>query len=169
MAIARLALVLLLGGLLTACGFHLRGAVVVPPWLQTLHLSVDPTISLELEQDLRRALVAGEIAVTDSTEGAAILQLQREQFRRQLMTVSAGGHIKEYSMYYEVLVSVQDAEGRPRLAAEPVSVFRELVHDESRVHAVAAEEETIRNEMRRALVIQVIRVLQAERLRREVP
>lgn len=163
----RAALILLLCLVLAGCGFHLRGAVAVPDWLQVLHISVDPSVTMELEQDLRRALSAGEITVSDSPDGAALMQLQREQFRRQLMTVSAGGRIKEYSLQYEVLMSLRDRDGAVRMTAEPVSVYRELVYDEERVHAVAAEEETIRNEMRRALVIQIIRVLQAERLQGE--
>lgn len=161
---------LLVMGLLLAqsgCGFHLRGAANIPAWLKPVHLSGDASISDELLDDLRRSLVASGVPVARSADGAAIMKLNTERFHRQLMAVSGAGRIKEYAISYDVLVSVSDANGRVRLARAPVTVFRELVYDEQHVHASSAEEGMIRQEMRRAMVIQILRVLQSDILRKE--
>ncbi len=150
---------------LSGCGFHLRGAFAVPPWLQDVYIRLaGPADTLALE--LRQSLQANGVRVRmDAAQPGAVIELGAEVLNRRLLASNSGNHVKDYEFRYEVAVSVTDADGKGRLVNEKITVYREMDYDETQVLAKAAEQDVMKKEMARDAVRQIIHRLQARHLR----
>jgi LPS-assembly lipoprotein len=153
-------LTLLLFFSLTACGFHLRGSVQLPPELTELAVR-DTTPATDVAPELRRALKAEGVRVSDVAPLS--LQLKAEQYGKRVLSVDSAGRAQEYGLSYSIKFSLRDEQGAPWLAEQSVSVSRDLRFDANAVLGTASEETQLKAEMRRDALLQIMRRLQHAR------
>jgi LPS-assembly lipoprotein len=145
---------------IAGCGFHLRGAVSYP--FDTLFLNA-PTAPAPFTAELRRAIEGSR--TTKLVEGAAaaqvVLDITSVVDDKQVLSLSGGGRVREYSLAKRVLFSVHDANGVDWLPAAELVVRRTYSFNESEVLAREAQELRLLAEMQTDAVQQILRRLQA--------
>jgi len=149
------AIVLLLT-LLPACGFHLRGAVELPPALQETYLeSKNPYTGMA--RALRVELEAAGGRVMESSEhAAAVLHIVREISENRVLSVGSTGKASEYELFDEVVFSLSDAEGKVLIKQQTLRMTRDLVFDETELLGKISEAESIHRQMRRNMARQIL-------------
>jgi len=163
----RFLLTLLLLLSLTACGFHLRGAVQLPPELANMALR-DATPATDIASELRRALQNEGIRLTDTA--ALVLQLKGERYGKRVLSVDSVGRAQEYGLSYSVQFSLQGEGGTFWLEEQAVSLTRDLRFDTTAVLGTDNEEDQLKADMRRDAVLQILQRLQkASPLRTDPP
>lgn len=142
--------------LLSACGFHLRGAVELPPELQETYLqSGNPYTGMA--RALRNELQAAGATIMESSEQAtAILTVVGERSENRILSVGSTGKATEYELFEEVVFSVSDVEGNVLIEPQTLRMIRALVFDENELLGKIREAEQIHIEMRRSLARQII-------------
>ena len=161
MAVARYLITGLLGALLlstlSACGFHLRGDVTLPPGMERTFIQASAPYT-PLEADLRRALVSAGAEVV-STPGAAgmVLHVLKDQTGRRVLTVDETGKVSEYELIHSVEFELRDPKGQPRLPPQGITLTRDFTFDPTQVMGRASEDEVVREELRRDIVQAMLR------------
>jgi LPS-assembly lipoprotein len=154
---ARAALVLSLAFFLGGCGFHLRGATVLPEPMTRTELSGATTegpLGIEIAQVLRSA---GGALVGPGEGGTAVLHIVSERMNRRVASVGAGGKASEYELRYVLTAALRTPEGEILAPQQSVTVVRTYGFDPNNVLGASNEEELLRNEMRRQAVRQLLR------------
>lgn len=143
--------------LLSACGFHLRGAVELPEALLEMNLQ-DAATATDIAPDLRRALQRQ--GVTLSQAAPMKLILLGESYSKRVLSVDSEGRVQEYGLSYGVQYSLQGPEGEWWINRESVSASRDLRFDATAVLGTGNEEAQLQQEMRRDVVNSILRRLQ---------
>ncbi|HEC19382.1 MAG TPA: hypothetical protein ENI97_08560 [Gammaproteobacteria bacterium] len=159
-----LTLLLLLS--LTACGFHLRGAVQLPAELNALALR-DASPATDIAPELRRALQNEGVRLSETAP--RVLQLAGERYAKRVLSVDSAGRAQEYGLSYTVDFALRDESGALWLAPQSVTETRDLRFDANAVLGTAGEEAQLRAEMRRDAVLQILQRLQKASPLRTVP
>lgn len=151
---------------LSACGFHLRGSL--PQEVQfpfrTLYLKVPG--ETPFVADLRRALVAREVALTETPEQAdLVLEVLSEQSSKNILSLSGSGRVREYELRYTVALRAYDAQRIDWLSAGEVQLTRLLTFDDEQLLAKEQEETQLYKDMRADAVAQTMRRLNRARPR----
>ena len=141
--------------LLTACGFHLRGSVQLPPELSEMAV-LDAKPATDIAPKLRRGLKITGVQINDVA--AMVLQLTSEQYGKRVVSVDTSGRAQEYGLSYTVrfLLKRIGAEGEKAavwLAEDSVSLTRDLRFDETAVLGTEDEERRLNAEMRQDAVL----------------
>jgi LPS-assembly lipoprotein len=153
--------ILLLALTVSACGFHLRGQVNLPPEMARTHIEGLGEYS-ELGRDLRRLLEGSGAQVVDTREEAgAILDIITNQASRRVLSVQAGGKVQEYELIQRLVFSVRTTDGRVLLAPQTLELNREYLYDRNDPLASGSQEGEIRDDMQRDIVQLLMRRLQA--------
>jgi LPS-assembly lipoprotein len=158
----RAALALSTALLLSACGFHLRGAngeAALP--FKTIYIGVPETSQLGIE--LRRYIRAsGDTAiVTDPKQAQAIIEVLHESREKATLSLNTQGRIREYSLYYKLRFRVKDNKDKELLAPTEITLKRDISFNESQAIAKEKEEEMLYRDMQSDLVQQILRRLAA--------
>lgn len=153
------ALVLLMALIVSGCGFHLRGDIVLPALYERVHV-VDKGYS-DVGKALSEALENVGSKIVYSSEGATsvVTVLSRGTQRRALNV--AGKQIREYELQLDITFVVQNHEGTQLAGPQTVTVVRNFSNDPNNVLAKDNEELAIRKEMMRPAIIQVLRRMKA--------
>lgn len=148
---------------LTACGFQLRGSAALP--FQTLYL--DAGKSQQLGSELASALRFGSNArlVSRPEEAEAVLQLVDETREKRILSLSAGGRVREFQLFYRVSFRVQDAKGGELLPAQQIELKRDFSYSDAQVLAKEQEEALLYRDMQNDAVQQILRRLAAAKPR----
>jgi len=146
---------------LTACGFHLRGSVQLPPELAEMALR-DASPATDILPELRRALKNEKIRLSETAPLA--LQLKTEQYGKRVLSVDSSGRAQEYGLSYTVRFSMQSDDGTVWLTEQTVAESRDLRFDANAVLGTASEEALLKREMRRDAVLQILRRLQKAKI-----
>jgi len=145
---------------LAACGFHLRGSYDLPEHLSPLFIDKN-SMSLQLYRELRAALIASGIDLTDEAVSAAsVLEVNREQRSRDVISVDTLGRAREYRLIYRLEFSLQ-ASGESLIDKSNIQLTRNLLFDPETVLGVAQEQEYVYDDMIRDSASQVLQKLQA--------
>lgn len=158
--------ILLLSALLslTACGFTLRGSDVLSSKYQVMRLnSINP--NGEFSRALVRSLENSGISVEmiediDDSLSSPVLMISDEQAGRRAVTVNPRARAAQY----ELQLTVQAAFGQGQtlhFGPEPISVQKVYFEDIENISGSQEEIEIISDEMRRELVSQLIRRIEA--------
>ena len=144
--------------LLAACGFQLRGTVVLPPVLQVTQLEGD-RFSL-LVSELGRVLQnAGARLVDSRGQATAVLKVLDETSSQRVLSVGVTGRVAEYELYHQVGYQLEDAHGQVLVEKQTLSARRSFQFDENDVLGKANEEESLREEMQRDLALRIVQQL----------
>ncbi|MDP1633756.1 MAG: LPS assembly lipoprotein LptE [Gallionellaceae bacterium] len=145
---------------LTACGFHLRGSDLksIEFAFKSLYLkapAVTPFVA-----DLRRSLDSARVVLTDAPDQAdLVLEVVSEQTSRQILSLSGGGRVNEYQLFYRVSLRAYDRQRIDWLPAEEIALSRILAYSDEQVLAKEQEETVLYKDMRTDAVAQAMRRL----------
>lgn len=146
----------LLLALLSACGFHLRGEVELPPVLQETYLeSKNPYTGMARALRVELEAAGGRIVET-SEHATAVLHIVREISENRILSVGSTGKASEYELFNEVVFSLSDAQDKELIKRQTLRMTRDLVFDETELLGKISEAEGIHRQMRRNLARQII-------------
>lgn len=146
---------------LTACGFHLRGQLDLPPALASTYIESNGADS-NLIKRLRSSLLGNGVVVTaNRSEATAILRILRDSYDRRVLSVGGGRKIREYEIHYAVQFELVELGGDPLVAPQTVELFRDYTYDEDDILGKQGEEASIRKDMIREAGDRILRIIQA--------
>jgi len=146
---------------LVGCGFHLRGAVVIPESLKTIYIQgIDLTQGLG--EELKNALSDNGVNVVKSYQkDSAILTILENKYERRVLSVGSDAKASEYSLYGLVQFKVTDGEGGILSEPQDVEAMRDYQFDQTQVLGKSDEESSLREDLNRQLVQSILRRLSA--------
>jgi LPS-assembly lipoprotein len=110
----------LIGGL-SGCGFRLRGPIALPAEAEPIYLQANGLIA----QALAERLAASAVSVAPSPqEAGVILRILDESQRSRVVAVDRAGKALAYGLVYRVRFEAVDARGEPILAPQGLSLER---------------------------------------------
>jgi len=144
---------------LAACGFKLRSARTLP--FTTIFLSAgnNNALSAELARNIR--VGTSTKVVAERTGAAAVLDILGEARDREILSLSAQGRAREYTLRYRLSFKVHDGKGHDFIPATEIAVQRDISFNESEVLAKESEEALLYRDMQSDLVQQILRRLAA--------
>ncbi len=156
----KLCCALLLAGMLSACGFHLRGSggqYNMP--FQSIYLGFGETSPLGTE--LRRNLRAQTTIVADPAKAQALFDVISETRGKTILSLNSQGRVREYNLTSTLVFRVRDAKGAELLAPTEISLKRSISFNETQTLAKESEEVLLYRDMQSDLVQQILRRLAA--------
>jgi len=154
-------LALALALVLSACGFHLRDALVLPSDIGTVRVaSVERYSPLadSLTHSIQRA--GAQIAGADD-QNATVVDLLSERWADTPISVDQLGRAQEYSLRYAVVFEVRKADGTKPLPRQAVELARDYVSNPVNSIGTEGERELLVKELRREMAASIIRRLGA--------
>lgn len=140
---------------LSSCGFHLRGSIEIPRWLDSI--AIIHTGYYELNHLLKQQFEAYHILVQDDPSQANYwLFIQSESFQQQISSVSSSTTPRQYQLTYIVQFRLQSRQGREVIPSGQIVSTRQLTVNSDRILGSDDEEAILKQEMRRDLVIQLM-------------
>jgi LPS-assembly lipoprotein len=149
--------------LLSACGFHLRGEAKLP--FDSLYVQAAPTSLFATK--LRRAISAGsQTRVTDNSKDAqATLQILSELPQKVILSLSGAGRVSEFRLLYRVSYRLTDSKGIERIPTTEIVLQRDFAFNDAAVLSKESEEALLYRDMETDAVHQLVRRLQAAKLK----
>ncbi len=158
--LVKLCCALLVAGLVSACGFHLRGSggqYNMP--FQSIYLAFGESSPLGTE--LRRNLRAQTTIETDPAKAQALFDVISETRGKTILSLNSQGRVREYNLTSTLVFRVRDAKGAELLAPTEISLKRSISFNETQTLAKESEEVLLYRDMQSDLVQQVLRRLAA--------
>ena len=159
MSCSRTLIALLAAVLLAGCGFQLRGSATLP--FNTLYVEA-PRTSLFATQ-LRRVVGFGsQTRVTNNpAEADATLRIVHELREKEILSLSAGGRVRELQLRYRVQYQVFDKDKNPLAPPGEIVLRRDYAFNDQEQLSKEAEEALLYRDMQTDAVQQLVRRLQA--------
>lgn len=159
----QLTLSLLLLGLLSGCGFQLRGQQAqlqgLPQPLYIAGVAPYSPLGRELEQQLR---LAGATLTTDPAQAAGVLRISQLHSGDRLLSLDAQNREAESELEESLHFSLRIPQQGDRIPDQGLRVIRTLFRPRNQILARQNEEDTIRADMRRQLVNLLLQRLAAQ-------
>lgn len=141
---------------LFGCGFHLRGFVTMPTGLHDVGIIIEAA-NRDLEPMLKDQLNAYHIVVPDDPQSAHYwLIIEEDKEEQHITSVSSSTTPRQYQMNYQVTFKFQAANGKEIIPSTNVTTTRQLTVNSNRILGSNFEENTLKHEMRKDAVIQII-------------
>jgi LPS-assembly lipoprotein len=149
--------------LVAACGFQLRGTATLP--FSTLYVQAAPTS--QFATDLRRAVRSGSgTRIAERPEQAeVVLHILSELQEKQILSLTGGGRVSEYQLRYRVSFRLTDSKNREHIPASEIVLRRDYSYNDSQALGAESEEALLYRDMRSDAVSQMVRRLQAAKLK----
>ena len=140
--------------LLTACGFHLRGAQDVSEDKRQVQLLTGPAPAI-LVRSLQQNMKFNGIQETNNAPYQ--VQILKHHYDRRAASLSSNSDVDEFELSLEITMIINDAEGKP-LGADIV-LQRERTYDFDKDAAAASDEQEaqLRRELYQALAQTILR------------
>jgi LPS-assembly lipoprotein len=143
---------------LAACGFQLRGTSDLS--FSTIFIQHHGASSIA--KHLQRSFASSGVQVLSSAEGAEMqLELLSENTRRQILSLSGSGTVREYEVIYQVTLRIRPASEELWSAPQIIETRRDYSFDNSQLLAKEAEEARLFNDMRNDTAREIMRRLSA--------
>ena len=145
--------------LLAGCGFQLRGTAMLP--FNTLYIEA-PAASLFANQ-LRRTIGYGsQTRITNNRADAdATLRVLNELREKEILSLSAGGRVRELQLRYRVQYTVFDRNKAPIAPPGEIVLRRDYSFNDQEQLSKESEEGLLYRDMQTDAVQQLVRRLQA--------
>lgn len=146
---------------LSACGFHLRSALTLPPDLGPLRVaSTNPYSPLAdaLAESLARA---GARAATEGDGNAAVLDLISERWGDTPISVDQFGRAQEFTLRYAVVFELRRGDGTPLVPRQVIELARDYVASPTNAIGTEGEREILQRELQREMTASVLRRIDA--------
>ncbi|MGZ8152532.1 MAG: LPS-assembly lipoprotein LptE [Methylovulum sp.] len=139
------AVVFVMALLLSACGYHLRGALELPANMKNIYVE---GASGPLLEHFRQIMKASSVQLADSRKGAGIVvKIANEDFNRRVLSLSTRGKSNEFELVYRLDYAFANASDAQLMGRQTVEIRREYYNDQQFIIAKDNEEAVIRNEM----------------------
>ena len=136
------------------CGFHLQGALTVPPQMERTYISTADRHS-GFYRALRSAFDAAGIDVVDSAaEATATFTITFDQTDQRVLSVSARNVPTEYEVFYTIEYRLDSGE-QDLLERQTLTLTRDYTYDSTLVLGKGNEEELLRE----AIVDDLVRIV----------
>ncbi|RBD93772.1 hypothetical protein BRM14_11940, partial [Xanthomonas oryzae pv. oryzae] len=143
---------------LTACGFHLRNSLALPP--DTPAVKVQSAVQYsELAKLLRRGLKASgaTLADEDAKTGFAQVQVLSERWGDLPIAIDSQGRAQEYSLRYAAIFTVTTANGAVLVPQQVIELSRDYVSPPVDATGTATEREILADELRKDMSASILR------------
>ncbi len=139
------AIILGMALLLSACGYHLRGAFQLPENMKSVYIEGS---SGPLLEQFKQVMKTSSAKLADSRKGAGIvIKIANEEFNRRVVSLSSRGKSNEFELEYRLDYEFANAKDALLMERQTVDIRREYYNDQQFVIAKENEENVIRNEM----------------------
>lgn len=150
---------LMLSLLLSGCGFHLRGMINVPTWLNNIAI-VSKENDKELLAILKAQLEGYNIQINpDSAEARYWLVINRVFIQRQIISVGASTNPRQFNLKLIIEFMLQTRKGEVIKSQSTVQVTRQITINNDRILGSSDEEGILIGEMKQDAVVQIINQL----------
>jgi LPS-assembly lipoprotein len=137
--------ILVMALILSACGYHLRGALDLPTGMKNVYLEGG---SAELRDQFNRAMEISSMQLASSPETAGIIvRIFDEDSQRRVLSLGSGGTANNFELSYRFDYELVDAKDKVLSARQPVEIKRDYFNNQLAIIAKDNEETVIRNEM----------------------
>ena len=148
--------------ILSSCGFSLRGSDVLSSKFQVIQLDMEQPNS-EFSRLLRRSLEVADVSIESvalTNSDSPVLLVSNERIVSRPITVNPRARAAQYEMRLSINIALGNAE-RYLISPETLMVERIYFEDIANIAGTQEEVEIITAEMRRELVNQLMRRLEA--------
>ena len=150
-------LLILLASFLTACGFQLRGVTELS--FKTLFIQ---GATLSISKDLNRSLKTNNITVVNSADEAElVLELINEANQKQILSLSGGGLVREFELFYMVSFRTREAGAAIFTPVQTIRLRRDFSYNDDALLGKAEEEARLNSDMRNDAIREILRRLSA--------
>ncbi|MES2859372.1 MAG: LPS assembly lipoprotein LptE [Pseudomonadota bacterium] len=159
---SRLLAFVLVAGLLSGCGFHLRNALNLPANLGPVRVvAYDPYSALgeALADGLQRA--GAQAADPAVTSGVATLQVLSEQWADTPISHDQFGRAQEFSLRYAVVFSMRRGDDSVVVPQQAVELARDYLAPAVDSIGKTSERELLVRELRRDMAMAILRRVDA--------
>jgi LPS-assembly lipoprotein len=143
--------------ILSACGFHLRGAYSLP--FDTMYINQPE--SNELRAVIKRNVEASTQTriVDEQRDSQAILSIVSDAKLKKILSLNSAGRVREYQLTRTFVFKVTHPRGGDYLPQSSIVISREMTFDDSAVLSKEAEEILLWRDIQNDLVQQLLRRL----------
>ena len=146
---------------LSACGFHLRNALVLPADLGPVRVEARDPYS-PLADSLARGLArAGAIPADAGAEDVAVLHIVNERWGNTPLSVDARGRAQEFTLRYAVVFELRAADDTILVPRQVVELSRDYVSPPANSRGTDSEREILARELRREMGAAIMRRIDA--------
>lgn len=139
------AAIFVLALLLSACGYHLRGALDLPTNMKNVYVEGG---SGPLLEQFKQAMKSSSARFSNSRKEAGIvIKIFNETFNRRVLSLSTRGKSNEFELEYRLDYEFANAGDATLMERQSVEIRREYYNDQQYIIAKDNEEAGIRNEM----------------------
>lgn len=146
---------------LSACGFQLRNALVLPPDLGPVKVvSVDrySPLAQSLAQSLTRA---GAEPATSAIPDPAVLHILTEQWGDTPISVDSFGRAQEFSLRYAVVFELRRGDGTAVVPQQTIELARDYISVPTNSIGTEGERDILVRELQREMAASVLRRISA--------
>jgi LPS-assembly lipoprotein len=149
---------------LSSCGFHLRGIVELPKWLENVYIA-DKVNDRDLITKLKVMLKSYKIRVNpDPSTASYWLIISKSTSHQQIISVGASTNPRQYQLILEVEYSLMLPKGVTLAENKVITVTRQLTINNNRILGSNEEEAILLEEMRQEAIAQLFNQLSKSRL-----
>lgn len=157
----RVALPVLLALLLSACGFHLREPLTLPPDLAGVQIVARDPYS-PLAQSLTRSIErAGVVVAERRGPGVALLRILSERWDSQAISVDQFGRAQEFTLRYAAVFTLEGINGEELVPQQVIELSRDYVSLPRNSSGSESEREMLSRELQREMAAAVLRRIDA--------
>ena len=146
---------IVLGALLTGCGFQPRGQMALGETAASLYLDAPPALQVEIES----ALAGSAVEQSASRETAdAVLVVASERFERRVLSVDPyDGSEREAEIAYTVEFRLGRGGEQAAMDEQRITLVRDFLYTPEEIVAKEHEEDRIRAELRHEAAARILR------------
>lgn len=147
---------------LSSCGFHLRGTLDMPMWLNHVSVVIEKAhrnLGYYLVEDLQ---AFKRDVPMDPSRANYIIYVQEDHLDEALTSISSGTTPRQYELTYKVIFKLTQKGGEEIIPSNEVSVSRQMTINSDRILGSNFEQEQLKQEMRRDAAIQIINKINRE-------
>ena len=147
--------------ILTSCGFHLRGSAESETRIPALHLTAENVYG-ELIYAFESTLSSSGTELVESPDLAPwTMTILSERFSRRVAATTRSISVAKYELILQVRFSLTAQDGNLLIPPTSLTIQRMYEYDSSNLVGSDAEEELLRQEMRREIAGSIVRRMEA--------
>jgi LPS-assembly lipoprotein len=144
----------LVGIILVACGFHLRGLADLS--FDKLYIKGNSSISSRLISTLK----TNGVKVVKSPEDSQVqLEIVKEGTEKRILSLGGTGTIREYELFYRISLRVKDSADELWGAEQMIEKRCDFTYLDSQALAKSYEEQQLYEDMRNDATMEILRRL----------
>ncbi len=145
-----------MGLILSGCGFHLRGMIDMPRWLNHIAVIIEQA-QRDLGPSLVESLQSYNLTIDSSPASAQYwLIVQHDNLQKNIASISSSTTPRQYELIYTVQFKLMQAKGRDIIPSATISITRQATINSDRILGSNEEEALLIHEMMRDAATQII-------------